>query len=188
MGGFDRSCYFRQRSRLGQRPDASTGNSRDFVNTANGCQIPQSPPSVKRSSLPPLFNISHAPEAYKASPLQRALTPPPPDDVPEPFPSVESSLDSTTNSTQSGTNFHMRSTGLSNSDSSPMFAQPVQIYCANCRQLTVLKDSYACNECISGFCPNCVFSLSSDARNDGRPCPRCKTVGVRYKIFNLDLR
>ena len=108
--------------------------------------------------------------------------------MPEPFPSVESSLESATNShsTQSGTNFHMRSTGLSGgSDSSSMFAQPVQIYCANCRQLSVLKDSYACNECISGFCPNCVYLLSSA---EGRPCPRCKVVGARYKPFQLDLR
>ncbi|KAI4144386.1 MAG: hypothetical protein LQ340_006665 [Diploschistes diacapsis] len=151
--------------------------------------IPQSPPSTKRSSLPPFpFNISHSSEAYKASPLQRALTPPPADDMPDPFPSVESSLDSNTNSMQSGTNFHMRSTGLSNSDSSPMFSQPVQIYCANCRQLAVLKDSYACNGCISGFCANCVYLLNSEPRTDGRPCPRCRVIGVRYKPLNLDLR
>jgi hypothetical protein len=149
-------------------------------------QIPQSPPSLKRSSLPPFpYSFPQAVDVYKASPLQRALTPPPPDEVPEPFPSVESSLDSTTNSTQSGANFHMRSTGLSNSDSSPMFVQPVQIYCANCRIPSVLKESYACTECISGFCNNCVYLLSSEVR---RPCPRCKVDGVRYKPFQLDFR
>ncbi|MCJ1330884.1 hypothetical protein MMC10_007571 [Thelotrema lepadinum] len=70
--------------------------------------IPQSPPSVKRSSLPPFsYALSHAGgDAYKASPLQRALTPPPADDLPEPFPSVESSLDSNNNSTQLFTDVH----------------------------------------------------------------------------------
>ena len=152
-------------------------------------QIPQSPPSIQRSSLPPFpFNIAHSSEAYKASPLQRALTPPPPDDAPEPFPSVESSLESAGTSAQSGTNFHMRLTGLSNSDSSPMFTQPVQIFCANCRQPSILKESYACNECIRGFCTNCVYLLSGEAGAPGRPCPGCKAVGVRYKPFQLDLR
>ena len=152
-------------------------------------QIPQSPPSNKRGSLPPFgFNITHSSEAYKASPLQRALTPPPADDAPEPFPSVESSLDSAHHSNQSGSNFHMRASGLSNSDSSPMFNRPIQIYCANCKQPSVLVESYACNECIRGFCQNCVYLLNSEARSEARHCPRCKAVGNRYRPFQLDLR
>lgn len=94
-----------------------------------------SAPSVPkhRSSLPPAFQSTPGlptpqphyrqfqPLHYTASPLQKAMTPPPygPDTDLEPFPSVES-LDS--NSTVSGKNFHMSSAGLhasANSDSSP---------------------------------------------------------------------
>lgn len=137
-------------------------------------------------------------EIYKASPLQRALTPPAGDEVgTEPFPSVEglsSSLESHhsigSSTQQSGSNFHMRSTGLSTSNSdatSPLFNQNVQIYCANCRNLSVLKESFACDNCISGFCGNCVFILSGSEMNR-KPCPRCRADGVRYKGFQLDLR
>ena len=157
-------------------------------------QIPQSPSSTKRASLPPFFstNVNNHLDAYKASPLQHALTPPPPDEYNtiEPFPSVESSLDSS----QSGQNFHIPSAGLttanshSNSDSSPTFSsREVQIFCAGCRRVSVLKESYACTECVSGFCADCVYSLSSEA-NRGRVCPRCQVVRPRYKIFQLDLR
>ncbi|KAL8632618.1 hypothetical protein Q9189_001622 [Teloschistes chrysophthalmus] len=113
--------------------------------------IPQSPSSVKRASLPPFAaGLSHY-DTYKASPLQRALTPPPPDDRgPEPFPSIESSQSSST----SGHNFHIPPSGLTNSDAgtSPTFyAQPVQIYCAGCGRVNILKDSYACTETGAGL-------------------------------------
>ncbi|KAL8889557.1 MAG: hypothetical protein Q9215_003167 [Flavoplaca cf. flavocitrina] len=150
-------------------------------------KIPQSPSSVKRASLPPFASAVHHLDTYKASPLQRALTPPPPDDrTVEPFPSIESSQ----SSSASGHNFHFPPSGLSNSDAgtSPTFyAQAVQIFCANCRRISVLKESYACTECISGFCPDCVYALSSE-QNRGRPCPRCHVLGPRYKPFQLDLR
>jgi hypothetical protein len=112
-------------------------------------QVPHSPPfpslsnsiasgSKHRSSLPPAFQTTSGlpapqpyrqfpPLSYSASPLQKTLTPPPyephhgPDMDLEPFPSVESSLDSA--STVSGKNFHMSSAGLptsANSDSSPV--------------------------------------------------------------------
>ncbi|KAI4227269.1 MAG: hypothetical protein L6R36_002538 [Xanthoria steineri] len=117
----------------------------------------------------------------------RALTPPPPDDrAVEPFPSIESNP----SSSASGHNFHFPPSGLSNSDAgtSPAFySQPVQIFCANCRRISILKESYACTECISGFCPDCVYALSSE-QNRGRPCPRCHVLGPRYKPFQLDLR
>ncbi|KAL9021781.1 MAG: hypothetical protein Q9185_001016 [Variospora sp. 1 TL-2023] len=147
--------------------------------------IPQSPRSVKRASPPPYASAVHHFDSYKASPLQHALTPPPPDDRGiEPFPSIESTQSSST----SGHNFHIPSSGLSNSDAgtSPTFSpQAVQIYCANCRRISVLRDSYACTECISGFCADCVYALSSDTR---RPCPRCQVLGPRYKAFQLDFR
>ncbi|MCJ1406045.1 hypothetical protein MMC19_000110 [Ptychographa xylographoides] len=101
--------------------------------------IPASPQSIKRSSLPPFPSAINHFDAYKASPLQHALTPPPPDDNTEPFPSVETSIESA----HSGHNFHIPSSGLSNSDSSPTFSQPVRIFCANCRRPSILKDSYA---------------------------------------------
>ncbi|OAX77559.1 hypothetical protein ACJ72_08141 [Emergomyces africanus] len=115
--------------------------------------IPKSPPyhsynsvtsapsaTKHRSSLPPAFQSTPGlptpqphyrqfppPLSYTASPLQKALTPPPyephgsTDNDLEPFPSIESSLDS--NSSISGKNFHMSSSGLptsANSDSSPV--------------------------------------------------------------------
>ncbi|KAL8709207.1 MAG: hypothetical protein Q9225_007483 [Loekoesia sp. 1 TL-2023] len=149
--------------------------------------IPRSPSSVKRASLPPFASAVPHLDSYKASPLQHALTPPPPDDRGvEPFPSIESTQSSST----SGHNFHIPSSGLSNSDAgtSPTFyPQAVQIYCANCRRVSVLKDSYACTECISGFCSDCVYALSSE-QHRGRPCPRCHVPGPRYKAFQLDFR
>ncbi|PGH01710.1 hypothetical protein AJ80_08977 [Polytolypa hystricis UAMH7299] len=105
--------------------------------------ITSAPSTTKhRSSMPPAFQgpsglptpqppfRQFAPLSYSsatASPLQKALTPPPydlhggPDNDLEPFPSLESSLDS--NSSLSGKNFHMSSSGLPgsvNSDSSPL--------------------------------------------------------------------
>ena len=149
-------------------------------------QIPQSPPSVKRASLPPFASAVQQFDSYKASPLQNTLTPPPPDERGvEPFPSIES----TQSSANSGHNFHMHSSGLSNSDSgtSPSFySRPVQIYCASCRRVSALKESYACTECISGFCSDCVYTLTSEP-NRGRPCPRCHVSAPRYKAFQLDL-
>lgn len=142
---------------------------------------------MKRTSLPPFpSTVTHF-DPYKASPLQHALTPPPPTHSPhDPFPSVESSIDS---SSAAGHTFHIPPSGLSSSDAgtSPTFPQPVQIYCAGCRRITVLKDSYACSECISGFCSDCVYALSSE-QHRMRPCPRCKVLGNRYKAFQLDFR
>ncbi|KAI1956827.1 hypothetical protein LOZ58_006139 [Ophidiomyces ophidiicola] len=90
-----------------------------------------------RSSLPPAYQSTpglpsaqssyrqFGPLSYTASPLQKALTPPPyehggpPDTDLEPFPSVESSLDS--NSSISGKNFHFSAAGLPPlADSSPV--------------------------------------------------------------------
>lgn len=173
-------------------------------------------------------SISHN-QSYKASPLGRTLTPPPPHLLagPSPFPSVETSgmsLDSNTSAhgthtSASGQNFHIPSSGLSSSDTatSPTYYNSqhtannsqssnnsngqVQIFCANCRRLSVLRDSYACTECISGFCSDCVYMLSSDFSassmqqrmqisgvSRGRPCPRCGIVGGRFKPFQLDIR
>ncbi|CAI6338457.1 unnamed protein product [Periconia digitata] len=122
--------------------------------------------------------------SYTASPLQHTLTPPPPEmsDL-HPFPSVESSIESTT----TGSNFHIPSQGLS--DSSPTFAHAVQIYCAACRKLSVLRESYACSECICGLCQDCVDVLVTEhSRGRTARCPRCGAVGGKFKPFQLDIR
>ncbi|KAH8704816.1 hypothetical protein BGW36DRAFT_366215 [Talaromyces proteolyticus] len=200
--------------------------------------------NVNRNSMPPSFqpaglapmHRSFQSSSYAASPLQKALTPPPLDmlrsrdsDL-EPFPSIESSLDSA--STVSGKNFHMSASGLpGNADSSPInhlqnharphhrFSNPtpssfrhrdIQIYCANCNRLWPLQECFACTECICGVCRECVgmfisspMSRPTSSPNKGptsmpvqtiqnyaapRGCPRCRTVGGKWKAFQLDFR
>ncbi|KKA17417.1 Transcription factor RfeD, partial [Rasamsonia emersonii CBS 393.64] len=211
-----------------------------------------------RSSLPPSFQSSSSlppphrslrPLSYTASPLQKSLTPPPyetqrsRDSDLEPFPSIESSLDSA--STASGRNYPMSTAGLApsvKSDSSPLnvppsshpsqnhtrpqhrFSNPtpssfrsreIQIYCANCSRAWPLAECYACTECICGVCRECVSMFTSNSppmsilnptsspggqsgnQNGGsgptsylnpRGCPRCRTVGGKWKAFQLDFR
>ncbi|KAK2628071.1 hypothetical protein QTJ16_002717 [Diplocarpon rosae] len=139
--------------------------------------VPPSPISVHRASLPP-FAAPHL-QGYQASPLQQALTPPSNlPDAPEPFPSVESG--------ESGETFHLESRGLS--DSSPSLASHgIQIYCAACQGVSLLRQSYACTECICGICQACVEVLMAE-QGARRKCPRCATVGGRFKPFQLDMR
>lgn len=138
--------------------------------------MPQSPVSIHRSSMPPFTqqNLQH--NNYQASPLQQALTPPSHNqDTIDPFPSVES-----------GENFHMGTSGLS--DSSPSHSSKnIQIYCAACQEISALQGSYACTECISGLCATCVEVLMAE-HGARRKCPRCATIGGRFKPFQLDIR
>lgn len=146
-------------------------------------QMPQSPVSIQRASLPPFphqqFGGGHS--TYQASPLQQALTPPTyAQEVPEPFPSVESG--------ESAENFHMGAHHMT--DSSPNYSQNsqnTQIYCAACQSVSLLRDSYACTECICGLCPACVEILMAE-QGARRKCPRCATIGGRFKPFQLDIR
>ncbi|KAK3693876.1 hypothetical protein B0T22DRAFT_496509 [Podospora appendiculata] len=140
-------------------------------------QMPQSPVSIHRASLPPF--PQNAFTSYQASPLQQALTPPSYNpEAPEPFPSVESG--------ESGENFHIESRGLS--DSSPSYSsQNTQIYCAACQGISLLRESYACTECICGLCQACVDILMGE-QGARRKCPRCATIGGRFKPFQLDIR
>lgn len=143
-------------------------------------QVPQSPVSINRASLPPFAQqFQGQAGSYQASPLQQALTPPSYNqDGIEPFPSVESG--------ESGDNFHMESRGLS--DSSPTYnSQNIQIYCAACQGVSRLKNSYACTECICGLCQACVEVLMAE-HGARRKCPRCATIGGRFKPFQLDIR
>ncbi|KAI6711814.1 hypothetical protein JHW43_005690 [Diplocarpon mali] len=155
--------------------DAATSATEDVDDDRT--RVPPSPISVNRASLPP-FPASHL-HGYQASPLQQALTPPSNlPDAPEPFPSVESG--------ESGETFHVKSRGLS--DSSPSFSsQSTQIYCAACQGVSRIKESYACTECICGICQACVEVLVAE-QGARRKCPRCATVGGRFKPFQLDIR
>lgn len=199
--------------------------------------------SKNRSSLPPAFQSSAGlppprpfqTHSYTASPLHKALTPPPFDlhrgrdsDL-EPFPSIES-LDGG----PPGKLPSMRP--AANSDSSPLSLFPpaqrqhhrysnptpstfrnrdIQIYCASCKRPRPLSESYACTECICGVCRECVgmfigspptsfnniTSSPGSAMGNGntishgptsypgrRGCPRCRTVGGKWKAFQLDFR
>lgn len=153
--------------------DSPTPSYRDGNLTA---QVPRSPISNYRASLPPPFQ--HTFQNYQASPLQQALTPPSYEQgLADAFPSVESG--------DSGDNFHMHAGGLS--DSSPSFTQGPEIYCAACQSVSILKQSFACTECICGLCPRCVDVLMGE-QGARRKCPRCGTVGGRFKPFQLDIR
>ena len=180
-------------------------------------QTPQSPTSIKRASLPPLHSSIAHNQSYKASPLAKALTPPPPNLLsgPQPFPSGEAagmtieSLTSARSSHTSGSgqNYHISSSGPSSSDfaTSPTYnpqhtssnsqsssnsAAQVQIYCGKCRRPNALLESFACTECISGFCVDCMWALVGDVRTGsrGRPCPWCGMIGARYKPIHLEIR
>lgn len=145
----------------------------------NLSQVPQSPVSIPRASLPPFQHNFHGTNSYQASPLQQALTPPSynQDNI-DPFPSVESG--------GSGENFHIGDRGLS--DSSPQYSgQNTQIYCAACQSVSRLKESYACTECVCGLCQACVDVLMAE-QGARRKCPRCATIGGRFKPFQLDIR
>ncbi|KAJ5102693.1 hypothetical protein N7532_003222 [Penicillium argentinense] len=216
--------------------------------------VTSAPGSKNRSSLPPAFQSgsglpplgSHRqfpPHSYAASPLHKSLTPPPfegqrsRDSDLEPFPSIESSLDSM--STASGKNFPSSASGIArsiNSDSSPVlnlippvsqrqhhrFSNPtpasfrsreIQIYCAHCKRPWALNECYACTECICGVCRECVgmfitspptsfrspgngslnmppapTSFPSPSAGAARGCPRCRTVGGKWKAFQLDIK
>lgn len=211
--------------------------------------VTSAPATVKnRSSLPPAFQsvgglpppptsrpFSHG---YTASPLHKALTPPPfetqrsRDNDLEPFPSIESSIDST--SSASLKNFSLSGgepssrPGLypsvsqrqhhrfSNPTPSSFRSREVQIYCSNCKRTWPLVDCYACTECICGVCRECVnmfmsspplsfLSVTSSPGNGAagnrnamphgptsypapRGCPRCRTVGGKWKQFQLDFK
>ncbi|CAI7650331.1 unnamed protein product [Penicillium pancosmium] len=215
--------------------------------------VTSAPGAKNRSSLPPGFQSgpglpplsSHRqfpPHSYAASPLHKSLTPPPfeghrgRDSDLEPFPSIESSLDSM--STASGKNFPSSASGPAhsvNSDSSPVlnlippvsqrqhhrFSNPtpasfrskeIQIYCAQCKRPWALNECFACTECICGVCRECVGLFitspptsfrspgngplnnmppgptSYPTPNAARGCPRCRTVGGKWKAFQLDIK
>ena len=211
--------------------------------TSNRLSLPPAFQSASGLPFPsPRRNLQR--HSYAASPLHKSLTPPPPyelqrsrDSDVEPFPSIESVP------SMSGRNFPPSSSpGLrpaAKLESSPglggfsrssfaqrvghSFSNPtppsvrnndVHVYCASCRRPWSLNDCYACTECISAVCRECVgmfvnsppssFATMSSANgyNDipssqglrrssypnPRGCPRCHTVGGQWKAFQLDVR
>lgn len=187
--------------------------------------MPQSPnhqptttaETTKRSSLPPGFRPpNYMQQQYHASPLQNTLTPPPPEalEANEPFPSVESSMDSGI----SGQNFHIPASGLStsgsaNNDTSPLQQQTqhyhhsqssslgsrsdaLEVFCASCGRPRLLKSCFACTECVCACCADCVGQIISSPVVTVQPgfapvrrgCPRCGVMGGKWKRFQLDFR
>lgn len=177
-------------------------------------QVATNPEVIKHQSIPPGFRPpGHVQQQYHASPLQNALTPPPPDifEANEPFPSVESSMDS-------GQNFHIPASGLSGSgsvhnDTSPLqhqFHRPnhsqssslgsrhdaLEVLCASCGRPWLLKRCFACTECICACCPDCVGQIISSPIITVQPglapvrrgCPKCAIMGGKWKQFQLDFR
>ena len=137
--------------------------------------IQHSPGSINRSSMPP-FQPSHF-QGYQQSPLQQALTPPSGNG---PYPSVEDP--SSFRDPRAD-----RQGELSLSDSSPSQGSDVKIYCAACQGVSRLKESYACTECICGLCQQCVDVLMAE-QGARRRCPRCATVGGKFRPFQVEVR
>lgn len=150
-------------------------------------------------------------QSFQASPLNRALTPPSAggqgDLGLQQFPSVDSSLSSNPshqhhNSMDSGSHFQIMNPSSIDSQSSPMFtpgaggasnlgghAGPIQIYCAGCRRLSLLNQSFACTHCICGLCGECTDALVQEqSRGRMTSCPRCHAMDSQFKPFNLDVR
>lgn len=155
-----------------------------LTHSLSAAQMPHSPSSGHRTSLPPFpSTVSHF-DPYKSSPLQHALTPPSPNHHPhDPFPTVES-----VESASAGHTFHIPPSGLSSdAGTSPTFPMAVHIYCYLCRRPRAAKECYACTECISGFCTDCVYRLNSNPHRP-QPCPKCGAVGKPYRAIQLEFR
>ncbi|RKF59373.1 putative RfeD protein [Erysiphe neolycopersici] len=133
--------------------------------------------SLNRDSLP-VFTATHSYyERYQASPLQQTLTPPSNSrDIPDTIKFMVN--DETSKEIKFEKNSH---------SSLELSSRSIQIYCAACHSLSFLGQSYVCTECICGICETCVDALMTNygAR---RKCPKCATIGGRYKKINLDIR
>lgn len=163
-------------------------------------QIPASPyasPQVaSRTSLPP-FALGSQFQSFQASPLNRALTPPPADsnlDL-QPFPSVDSSLDSAfsphshhhsishhhqNSSTSTGSQFHiMNPASLTTpSDSSPLFSHPASATTNNNNNPTNNISSASGNLATAGSSSAHAASSAGTARAVSEPvqiyCAGCR--------------
>jgi hypothetical protein len=66
-------------------------------------------------------------------------------------------------------------------------ARRPQHCCANCQKLSLIGESWACTECLSGFCNDCR-DIFMAIQGEKRKCPRCGTIGARFERFQLDFR
>ncbi|PIA97264.1 hypothetical protein CB0940_05576 [Cercospora beticola] len=160
----------------------------------------QSPQGNSRTSLPP-FALGSQFQSFQASPLNRALTPPPADHTGldlQTFPSVDSSLSSNLshahhNSADSGSQFHIMNPSSIDSTSSPMFnANKTEgvthaSYCAGCRRPANINDMFGCSGCMGPLCGACTDALVS-SQSQGRPvkCPRCHASDTSFKPFQFE--
>lgn len=151
-------------------------------------------------------------QAYTASPLQQALTPPAYNFSPPALPSVETIPTPDRSTDHRNAPDHRGPDRGPNSDPSngpsrlpaldpsarlsninhthaphPSGGANVQIYCAACQGISLLRESYACTECVCGLCQMCVDVLMA-GQGARRRCPRCACVGGRFKPFQLDVR
>ncbi|TQS39023.1 hypothetical protein Golomagni_00455 [Golovinomyces magnicellulatus] len=161
--------------------DAATSATKDseenklLKSPSSGESQPVDPEEPRVPSLSSVSGISTSQacyQKYQASPLQQAST------APSNFPNGSEAIPLIKR--ESGEDRY-----LDSSVSSP--SQPIQIYCASCHGLSSLNQSYVCTECICGICEACVDSLIID---DGarRKCPKCATIGGRYKKINLQTK
>lgn len=134
----------------------------------------------------------------------------------------------------SGQNFHISGSGLpsvsSNDNTSPLHhhshpyqhsqsssfgskSEVLELYCASCGRPWLLRNAFACTECICGVCSDCVGQIISSPVVTVQPgfapmrrgCPRCgvmyvfpslnpdsaahfATRGGKWKRFQLDFR
>ncbi|KAF2211120.1 hypothetical protein CERZMDRAFT_44054 [Cercospora zeae-maydis SCOH1-5] len=160
----------------------------------------QSPQGNSRTSLPP-FALGSQFQSFQASPLNRALTPPPADHTGldlQTFPSVDSSLSSNLshahhNSADSGSQFHIMNPSSIDSTSSPMFnANKTEgvthaSYCSGCRRPANINDMFGCSGCMGPLCGACTDALVS-SQSQGRPvkCPRCHASDTSFKPFQFE--
>jgi hypothetical protein len=153
--------------------------------------------SFHHDSPPPLHLYGHH---HHDGHNRHALTPP--TYAQEPFPSVESNGSAgsaPSASTAAGVvgipggpppvdPFGMEQRALLTDSSSPTFSsQNTLIYCAACQGASLLRESFACTECICGICQACVEVLLAE-QGARRQCPRCFTIGGKFKPFQLDIR
>lgn len=168
--------------------------------------------------MPPFAMGSQFHSSFQASPLNRALTPPPQESNPldlQAFPSVDSSLSNSLShhhntSTDSGSQFQIMHPQSLDSASSPLFTPASrggpggigtdgrsidcttpQIYCDGCSKPFPLSECRACANCIRGFCDECQTAILTD-RVPGRThvptCPKCHTTEPAFKSFQLTFR
>lgn len=58
-----------------------------------------------------------------------------------------------------------------------------RLMCATCDNLSPISESFACTECMSGFCADCAY-------NSGRrgSCGECRAVGAKFKPLRIVVR